>query len=280
MRITLWGVRGSLPSLGPENVLYGGNTSCVEVRAEDDSLIVLDAGTGIRRLGTTIHHQPRRIDVLLTHLHLDHVQGLGFFAPLFVPEMEVQVWGPGSVMASLRDRLLRSLAPPLYPVRLRDLPSRVTLRDVPRGSFDVGPIRVTADYVCHPGPTVGYRLEEAGRALAYLPDHEPALTEAAFPDGVVWTSGYELARGADVLIHDCAYTAVEYPERRGWGHSAIDHAFAFGELARVRKLVTFHHDPGHSDGMLDAMLESTSRAFAPPFDVVPGTEGAHLVVGG
>jgi len=279
MRVTLWGTRGSLPSLGPGNASYGGNTPCVEVRGDDGTLLVLDAGTGIRRLGTTVGPEVDRIDVLLTHLHMDHLQGLGFFRPLFVPGVKVCIWGPAAVGASLRDRLLRGLSPPLYPVRLRDLPSEITLRDAPRGSFRVGGLMVTADFVCHPGPTMGYRVEEGGRVLCYLPDHEPALGVRNFPGEARWTSGYGLARGADVLIHDCTYTAVEYPERAGWGHSAIDHAVAFGELARVGRLVTFHHEPGHDDVMLDRMREAAVAAAQPAFPVVAGTEGASFRVG-
>jgi phosphoribosyl 1,2-cyclic phosphodiesterase len=280
VRITLWGTRGSLPSLGPENAVYGGNTPCVEVRGEDGTVLVLDAGTGIRRLGTTIGADVHRVDVLLTHLHMDHLQGLGFFAPLFRPDMEVNVWGPGSTSATLRDRVLRGLSPPLYPVRLRDLPSRISMLDVPRGAFEIGSITVTADFICHPGATVGYRVEEAGLVLTYLPDHEPALGVPNFPDQAQWTSGYGLAKDAALLIHDSTYSAVEYPQYRGWGHSAIDHAIALGVLAKVRRLVTFHHDPGHDDVMLDRMLDAAVAAAPPPFAVSPGTEGASFRVGG
>jgi len=279
MRVTLWGTRGSLPSLGSENTLYGGNTPSVEVSCSDGTLLVLDAGTGIRRLGTTVPADQARLDVLLTHLHMDHLQGLGFFEPLFRPGIELNLWGPGSADLSLRDRVLRALSPPLYPIRLRDLPSQIAMLNVPRGTFGIGSLTITADYICHPGPTVGYRIEEGDHAIAYLPDHELALGEPRFPGDPEWTSGYALARNVDLLIHDCTYSAVEYPERQGWGHSAIDHAIAFASLARARRLVTFHHDPGHDDGMLDRMLESAVAAAAPTCDVVPGTEGASYQVG-
>lgn len=279
MRVTLWGTRGSLPSLGPENARYGGNTPCVEVRGDDGTLLVLDAGTGIRRLGSAIGPDVTRIDVLLTHLHLDHLQGLGFFRPLFDSRSEIHVWGPTSNQMGLRDRLLRFLAPPLYPVRLRDIPSRFFLHDTPRGDLQLGEFTVRADFVCHPGPTLGYRIEGGGRSIAYLPDHEPALGAVSFPDRPEWTSGYGLVAGVDLLIHDCTYSAVEYPEHVGWGHSAIDHALALGTIGRVKRMVTFHHEPGHDDVMLDRMLEAAVSSASPTFPVTAGTEGASLRVG-
>ena len=175
MRLTLWGTRGSVAAAGPETVRYGGNTSCVEVRAADGSTLVLDAGTGMRRLGAALRGQARRVDVLLTHLHMDHIQGLGFFAPFFEQDREVHLWGPPSTTQALRERLTRYLSPPLFPVRLRELPCRLVLHDVPLEAFEIGPFHVTAALVCHPGPTVGYRIAADGATLAYLPDHEPAL---------------------------------------------------------------------------------------------------------
>ena len=158
MKVTLWGTRGSLPSAGPETVRYGGNTSCVEVRADDGSLLILDAGSGIRRLGERIGPNDGRIDLLLTHLHLDHLQGIGFFLPLFAGEGEVHVWGPPSTSADLRTRLGRYLSPPLFPVRVRDLGSRIVLHDAPQTATAIGPFTVRADLIIHPGSTVGYRI--------------------------------------------------------------------------------------------------------------------------
>src|SRR5437867_2225659 len=175
MKVTLWGTRGSLPSPGPETARYGGNTSCVEVRGANGQLLILDAGTGIRSLSATLDPELRRVDVLLTHLHMDHVQGLGFFAGLYKPGLEVHVWGPPSTTLHLRDRLARYLSPPLFPVQMRDLPSRLMLHDVPLSDFEIEGMGVKANLVCHPGPTVGYRISENGKAMGYLADHEPAL---------------------------------------------------------------------------------------------------------
>ena len=153
---------------------YGGNTSAVEVRAKNSAILVLDAGTGIRRLGSQVPPDASRIDILLTHLHMDHIQGLGFFDPLYNPQTDVHIWGPASSTLSLAARLSRYLSPPPFPVHLRDLP-RVTCHHVPCPVFEIGPFRIETSLVCHPGPTVGYRITDETGTVVYLPDHEPAL---------------------------------------------------------------------------------------------------------
>lgn len=278
MKVTLWGTRGSLASPGPDTNRYGGNTSCVEVRAEDGTLLVLDAGTGIRRLGDEIADRLERVDLLLTHLHMDHLQGLGFFEPLFRPTVEAHIWGPSSTTLDLRDRLSRYLSPPLFPVRLRDLPRHPTLHDVVQvGTFRVGPFTIHAELVCHPGPTVGYRIEEGGRSLAYLPDHEPALGLEEFPCDPDYIPGLGLAQGVDLLIHDAMYTTEEYPRCVGWGHSSLEQALAFAEVARVRQFVTFHHDPAHDDDRLDRLFEEATSSRL-PFQLIRGLEGASFAL--
>ena len=278
MRVRLWGTRGSLAAPGWETARYGGNTSCVEVCGEDGMVLVLDAGTGIRRLGRALAGRCRRIDVLLTHLHMDHIQGLGFFAPLHDPDAEVHLWGPASLTLCLRSRLIRYLSPPLFPVRLRDLRCRLELHEVPCGTVSIGGFRVSAVHVCHPGPTVAYRIEDARGVLAYMPDHEPALGQRQFPSSAEWTSGFEIAAGADLLIHDAQYSPEEYPRHVGWGHSSIDHTFRFAALAGVRHLVPFHHDPAHADDDLDQMIARAEERHRPVFRVTGGREGTEFAV--
>ncbi len=279
MRVTLFGTRGSVAAPGPETARYGGNTSTVEVRGADGTVLVLDAGTGLRRLGARLPPATARVDVLLTHLHMDHIQGLGFFGPLYRPDVEVHIWGPASSTLALDARLSRYLSPPLFPVHLRDLP-RVTCHGVPRAPFQIGPFRVRASLVCHPNPTVGYRLGEQGRSLAYLPDHEPAL---GLRDGrwlePAWSSGYDLAAGADLLIHDAQYTDEEYTGCVGWGHSTYRHAFEFAARVGAKELVPFHHDPSHDDDTLDRLLAEAVRRFEPGYRVSGGCEGAVFEVG-
>lgn len=274
MQARIWGTRGSLPTPGAATERYGGNTACVEVRGpEPGHVLVLDAGSGIRLLGDALEATVERIDVLLGHLHMDHIIGLGFFAPLFRPDLEVHLWGPSSATLGIRDRLARYLSPPLFPVHLRELPCRLSLHDVPLGTFELPGIEVTAQLVCHPGPTVGYRLHDGDGVFSYLSDHEPALGVRDFPEEPRWTSGYALAVDADILVHDAQYDGDEYLGHIGWGHSSIEHALAFAELARVRTLVPFHHDPNHDDRMLDA-LYAPDRLGDRPFAVVPAREGA------
>lgn len=275
MIVRLWGTRGSVASPGPETIRYGGNTACVEVRT-DDALLVLDAGTGIRRLGTTLREHRGRIDLLLTHLHLDHLQGIGFFEPCFRPEIELHIWGPPSTTLDLRERLTRYLSPPLFPVRLRDLGSRVSLHDVPSEPFMIGSVTVNGEAIIHPGPTVGYRISADGKTLAYLPDHEPALGAPSFPISPEWTSGHRLAHGADLLIHDAQYTDAEYPSRVGWGHSSLEQTWAFSVQAAVRRLVTFHHDPSHADDQLDEMVSDLAGRDGP--EVIGGREGLEFML--
>jgi phosphoribosyl 1,2-cyclic phosphodiesterase len=267
MIVRLWGTRGSLAAPGVETARYGGNTSCVEVRGADGSVIVLDAGTGVRRLGSKLPPDLQRVDI---------VQGLGFFDPLYRPGLEIHMWGPASPMASLRARLMRYLSPPLFPVHLRDLPCALTLHQVPCKPFTIGEFKVSATLICHPGPTVGYRIESPDGVVAYLSDHEPALGVEKFPHSGEWTSGYSLAAGADLLIHDAQYSADEYQARVGWGHSAIEHTVAFGDLAKARHLVTFHHDPSHDDWQLDQLTGYAASLSNSGMQVIPGTEGAVL----
>lgn len=274
MNVRFWGTRGSVPAPRPSTQRYGGNTSCVEVRGDEpDSVVVLDAGTGICALGATMTPDVERVDILLSHLHMDHILGLGFFAGLFRPDFEVHIWGPSSTVMGLWARLTRYLSPPLFPVRLRDLPCRLSVHDVPLGTFELPGMQVTSSLVCHPGPTVGYRLDDGQSTLVYLSDHEPALGARRFPDLPRWTSGFKLAQGADVLIHDAQYSNDEYRHHVGWGHSSIGQATAFAILAGVPHLVGFHHDPWHDDDMLDGLYEPYADGA---LRVTAAREGATL----
>ena len=278
MRVTLFGTRGSIPAPGPETIRYGGNTASVEVSGKDGTVLVLDAGTGIRRLGTHLA-TATRVDILLSHLHMDHIQGLGFFSPLFNSLIKVHVWGPASSVHTLEARLARYLSPPLFPVHLRDLPN-VVCHEVPCAAFDIGPFRIRSSLICHPGPTVGYRIESEDGIVAYLCDHEPAL---GLPNGrwpsSDWISGYDIAMDADLLIHDAQYTDEEYARCIGWGHSTYRHAFEFAARVGAKRIVPFHHDPSHDDETLDRLLDHALAAFKCPCAVSPGREGTTFELG-
>jgi phosphoribosyl 1,2-cyclic phosphodiesterase len=254
VRIHVWGCRGSIAAPGPETARYGGNTSCVEVRLDDGTILVLDAGTGARALGLELMRDPpRRLDVLLTHLHVDHVEGLGFFAPIWDAGAELHLWGPPSPVASLDERIATYFSPPLFPVHLSEVPARTTFHDAPDGEWQVGGALLSSEPILHPGPTAGYRIEADGKVLTYLTDHEPALGTDLATASPEWISGSMLAFRTDLLIHDCQYTVEEYEERIGFGHSSTDHAAAFAETSKVDRLVLFHHDPMHTDEQLERM---------------------------
>jgi phosphoribosyl 1,2-cyclic phosphodiesterase len=276
MSVTLFGTRGSLPTTGPETARYGGNTSAVEVRGSDGTLLALDAGTGIRRLGAQIPLATARVDVLLTHLHMDHIQGLGFFGPLYDPGIDVHIWGPPSTL-SIEAGLSRYLSPPLFPVQLRDFP-RVTCHQVPSSPFEIGPFRIRTSLVCHPGPTIGYRIEAGRGTIVYLPDHELGLRNGRWSEpGCI--SSYDLAAGADLLIHDAQYTDEEYERCIGWGHSTYSHALEFAAQVGAKEIVPFHHDPSHDDMTLDRLLVDAERNCNPACRVSSGREGAVFEVG-
>lgn len=268
MRLTVWGCRGSLATPGADMLGVGGNTTCVEVTA-NGSRVILDAGTGLRGLGRRLAAEGvKDIDICLTHLHLDHIEGLGFFAPFHDPECSVDIWGPPSSVRSLRERISRYLSSPLFPIEISDLPARITFRDVPDGPWEIGGIRLTGYAVSHPGTTLGYRVEADGAVLAFVPDHEPALGIELDSLTSDWISGFPVAEGATVLLHDAQYTEEEYPGYIGWGHSSVRQAVTFANKAGARRMFLFHHDPAHTDGDLarhcDRACELWQGDGAPP----------------
>lgn len=290
MKVKVWGARGSIPTPGAKTMRYGGNTSCVQVTLSDGSLVVLDAGTGIRTMGLVLGTLQRPVTILLTHLHLDHIQGLMFFAPCFHPDSEIVIWGPASPAgpatagASLLDRIARYISAPLSPVEVRELPCRVSFREAQASQWRLGPATVHAHSVSHRGPTLGYRIEDGDTALAYIPDHEPALGAPLATLEDEWISGLELARGADLLIHDAQYTDAEYPDHLGWGHSSLSDALTFGARAAAERLLLFHHEPLHDDEMLDALAGQARARWQAlgrdPQAVTLAQEGMELLVSG
>jgi phosphoribosyl 1,2-cyclic phosphodiesterase len=260
VKVKIWGARGSIPAPGPETTRYGGNTSCVQLTLSDGSVLVLDAGTGIRNLGTALRLTGQPLHILLTHLHLDHIQGLMFFAPAFRPECEIVVWGPASPEGSLQDRIARYISAPLTPIEVRELPCQVSFREAETTEWQIGPARIHAASVSHRGPTLGYRVEADGSSVCYIPDHEPGLGASLAELDEEWISGFDLTRESTLLIHDSQYTDDEYREHLGWGHSPLSDALVLGKRSGAERLLLFHHDPLHSDDFLDALSgEATAR---------------------
>jgi len=239
-------------------VRYGGNTSSVELRPESGRLVILDAGTGIRPLGLSLRETPERIDLLLTHLHLDHVEGLGFFAPLFARDSSITIWGPPQEGSSLEERIAGYLSPPFFPRPFGELPSTIEFVELGDETWQLDGVTVTSARVTHPGTTLGYRLEEGGRTFTYIPDNELGLV----PD-----SGAALAAGADLLFHDAQYTPDEYANRVGWGHSSIDDVATYLDATHPGKAVMFHHDPAHSDDFLESMRSTLEERSGSSVDL-------------
>jgi phosphoribosyl 1,2-cyclic phosphodiesterase len=281
MRLKLWGTRGSVPSPGAATARYGGNTSCAQVTLSDRTTIVLDAGTGIRQLGLALEPEAGPIHILLSHLHLDHLQGLLFFAPFFRSGEEITVWGPPAA-GSLEARIGRYLSAPLSPLDVRELPAGPSFEACPAPQWKIGSATVDARLVLHRGPTLGYRIADGPSSLCYMPDHEPALGGPLRKFEDEWISGFSLARDVSLLIHDCQYLDDEYPWHRGWGHSAVGDVLDFAARTRARRTLLFHHDPLHTDAELDDLgrdaTERWSALGGDPGQVEMAIEGSELEV--
>jgi phosphoribosyl 1,2-cyclic phosphodiesterase len=257
IEIRFWGVRGSIASPGAETAGVGGNTSCVEVRC-GDTRIVLDAGTGLRRLGESMLREggAAQITLLLSHLHWDHIQGLPFFVPLYLPGTEIAVVGASSGPLTLREAFETQMSAPVFPVRLAEVPAKLGFREIrPAERIHVGPAVITAAKLNHPGGVTAYRIDHAGRSVVYATDTE----HYACVDPVL----VALARDADVLIYDSQYTPEEYAgtvgrAKVGWGHSTYEAGAAVARAAGVGQYVLFHHDPQRTDAGV-AELERLAR---------------------
>jgi diguanylate cyclase (GGDEF)-like protein len=285
--VRFWGTRGSIASPGSRTSRYGGNTSCVEVRGADGTLIVLDCGTGVRELGLRLmssEPRPVRINLFIGHTHWDHIQGFPFFAPAFVPGAEVNFYAPLGFQRSLEEAMAGQMESSYFPVKLRDLRSRIHFTELDEGFFRVGAVLVETQYLNHTAPTIAYRMTSGDATVAYVTDHEPFWKPTG--DGFQHPGDQRhvaFIRGAHLVIHDAQYTDEEYEGKVGWGHSPIDYVTDVAMAAGVRRLALFHHDPIHDDQALERM-ETTARERVAgrggSVEVFAAAEGLELEVKG
>jgi len=288
LRLQFWGTRGSIPSPGPLTVRYGGNTPCVEVRTSSGRLIVLDAGTGIRELGRSLieraHGAPIEGDIFLTHAHWDHIQGIPFFGPMFQRGNQFTIWGSKSLEPTLDHVVRGQMSPAVFPVTFEELQARIEFRELSEGHRAVNGYEVRAFPVRHPGGALGYRIAE-GRdgapALVYISDNELG-PGATYDTRGSWRADLvDFVRGARVLVHDTTYTAQEYEQHRGWGHSTYEEAIELALDAGVGTLVLFHHKPERTDDEVDECVRQC-RALVERrggrLRIVAAAEGLSLTV--
>ncbi len=261
MRIKIWGCRGSIPSPGCDTNKYGGNTTCVEVRLKDGSLIVIDAGTGIRCLGNTLlkARGPKKVHLLLTHAHWDHLQGFPFFVPAYMEEYSIIVRGGRPAKQSLEAFLAHQMDPPYFPVPFRDLKASFDFRQENGQSLSIGKVEIIPIPLKHPNGGYGYKFIEGNKTFVFLTDNEIGFDH---PGGLPDAEYAEICRNADLLIHDGQYTEQEYEISRGWGHSTFRSVTDLSISADVKRLGIFHHDPRHLDQDLDRYIEECRQQIS------------------
>jgi phosphoribosyl 1,2-cyclic phosphodiesterase/DNA-binding response OmpR family regulator len=287
VRVQFWGTRGSIAKPEPSMARYGGNTSCIEVRSARGTLVVVDCGTGGHSLGQKLRSggaNGLRGHILISHTHWDHIQGIPFFAPLFAPGNEWDIYGPKGPGQSLREILAGQMQYTYSPITLDQCQAKIRYHDLVEGTFDIDDIKVSTHYLNHPALTLGYRLEADGVAVVYACDHEPYSRSAATGDGEITGQDLrhaEFVSGADLLIHDAQYTAEEYPAKVGWGHSSVEYVVNLGRFAQVKKIALTHHDPLRDDDAIDRMvanIQAKLRENKSSLDVVAAVEGQVVEV--
>lgn len=282
--VTFWGTRGSIPTPGARTTRYGGNTPCVAVRGRDSQLVILDAGTGIRSLGQELARQQNGamgVDILLSHTHWDHIQGLPFFLPLNTRGNSIRIYGSAQSGVPLEEILDRQMDPVVFPVPLRALAADLKVTEITDGSFEIDGFAVEAFRLRHPGTTLGFKLTplQGGPSIAYVTDNELGPGGSYEVPGD-WREGLvRFLGGLDTLIHDGMYSEELLATRAGWGHSTPAQAVDLAAECRCRRLVLFHHEPEHDDDALDRLLADTrsrARSTAPRLVIEAAREGMTL----
>jgi phosphoribosyl 1,2-cyclic phosphodiesterase len=256
MKITCWGARGSIPVSGKEYVKYGGDTTCVEIRSKNDEVIIIDAGTGIRKLGNRlITSDKRTYHLLFTHAHWDHLMGFPFFKPIYMQGTRLRLFGCPSVQQSVQDILSQTMTTPYFPVEFRQLPAEIESRSVCEQGFQIGAVEIMPIRLSHPNGGIGFRFAEDGKSFVFLTDNELSHRH---PGGGEYGDYIRFAANADLLIHDAEYTADQYKVTKGWGHSRYTDALQLAMRAQVKQFGLFHHNQERSDEELDHIVDDCS----------------------
>jgi phosphoribosyl 1,2-cyclic phosphodiesterase len=297
VRIKFWGTRGSIAVPGSATLRYGGNTTCVELRA-DGEIVVLDAGSGIRPLGLALGEEfqtePMKLSLFITHAHWDHIQGFPFFKPAYDPKNEIRVFGFDGAGASFRQIITQPMKAPFFPIAMRELSAKMDIKKLTEMNFSIGKLKIQAAFVNHPGVCAGYRVFTSAGSIAFLPDYEPyefflhsTRGNQLEPEQAKKIAENERAslveflRGSDILILDAQYSDQEYKNHIGWGHGSISSAVSLALDAEVQTLLLFHHDPNHDDRMVESMEKSARELVAKDgrsLEVSAAQEGSEILL--
>ena len=266
MIVRCWGARGSIPVSGAEFTKYGGDTTCIEIIGKDGDAIIVDAGTGIRRLGNALSAEGRKtINLIFTHAHWDHLSGFPFFKPVYNESVTLNLYGCPFAQASIKNLLSRSMSPPHFPVKLEQLKAKISYFGACNGEFDIGSIHIVPILLSHPNQGIGYKFIEDGRSFVFLTDNELTYKH---PGGLDFEQYKDFSAKADLLVHDAEYTRQEYRMTRSWGHSIFEDAVKLALDAHVKRFGMFHHNQDRTDAALDRIVDECRNIAGPKADEV------------